>query len=75
MTASVPGQSGPCQYQSVSRGLDELLSQSAPMAKQGLKVSDKTPSPDSHRVHALSVLSVAAAGAATLFNHGLEDGT
>lgn len=75
MTASVPGQSGPCQYQSVSRGLDELLSQSAPMAKKGLKVSDKTRSLDNHSVHPLSVPSGVAAGAATVFNHGLEDGT
>lgn len=75
MTASVPGQSGPCQYQSVSRDLDELLSQSAPMAKQGLQASDKTRSPDNHSVHPLFVPSVVAAVAATVFNHGLEDRT
>lgn len=72
---SVLGQSEPCQYQSVPRDLDKLLSQSAPMAKQGLKVSDKNWSPNNHSVHPLSVPSMVAAGAATIFNQGLEDGT
>lgn len=66
---------GPCQYQSVSRDLDGLLSHSAPMAKQGLKASDKTRSPNNHSLDPLFVPSMVAAEVATIFNHGLEDWT